>query len=70
MQFISNNIFPIGMAIFSGIMLLWSYFGNRFKGVKEVNSFLLESTPVLNELRFRGYLPDGTSVSYVVLCAG
>ena len=32
--------------------------------------FLLESTPVLNELRFRGYLPDGTSVSYVVLCAG
>ncbi|KXS31353.1 MAG: Rhodanese domain protein [Candidatus Gallionella acididurans] len=38
MQFISNNIFPIGMAVFSGIMLLWSYFGNRFKGVKEVNS--------------------------------
>ena len=38
MQFISSNIFPIGMAIFSGIMLLWSYFGNRFKGVKEVNS--------------------------------
>lgn len=38
MQFISNNIFPIGMAIFSGIMLLWSFFGNRFKGVKEVNS--------------------------------
>jgi len=37
-QFISNNIFPIGMAVFSGIMLLWSYFGNRFKGVKEVNS--------------------------------
>ncbi|MHB1236483.1 MAG: rhodanese-like domain-containing protein [Gallionella sp.] len=38
MQFISSNIFPIGMAVFSGIMLLWSYFGNRFKGVKEVNS--------------------------------
>ena len=38
MQFISNNIFPIGMAVFSGIMLLWSYFGNRFKGIKEVNS--------------------------------
>ena len=38
MQFISSNIFPIGMAVFSGIMLLWSYFGNHFKGVKEVNS--------------------------------
>lgn len=30
---------------------------------------LFESTPVLNEIRFRGYLPDGTPVSYVVLCA-
>lgn len=38
MQFISNNVFPIGMAVFSGVMLLWSYFGNRFKGIKEVNS--------------------------------
>lgn len=38
MQFISNNIFPIGMAVFSGMMLLWSFFGNRFKGIKEVNS--------------------------------
>lgn len=37
MQFISNNIFPIGMAVFSGLMLLWSFFGNRFKGIKEVN---------------------------------
>jgi rhodanese-related sulfurtransferase len=37
-QFISNNIFPIGMAVFSGMMLLWSFFGNRFKGIKEVNS--------------------------------
>jgi rhodanese-related sulfurtransferase len=37
-QFISNNIFPIGMAVFSGLMLLWSFFGNRFKGIKEVNS--------------------------------
>lgn len=38
MQFISNNILPISMAVFSGIMLLWSFFGNRFRGVKEVNS--------------------------------
>ena len=38
MQFISNNILPISMAVFSGIMLLWSFFGNRFRGIKEVNS--------------------------------
>ncbi|MGA7749445.1 MAG: rhodanese-like domain-containing protein [Gallionella sp.] len=38
MQFISNNILPISLAVFSGIMLLWSFFGNRFRGIKEVNS--------------------------------
>jgi rhodanese-related sulfurtransferase len=37
-QFISNNILPISIALFSGLMLLWSFFGNRFRGVKEVNS--------------------------------
>ena len=37
MQFISNNILPIFIALFSGVMLLWSFFGNRFRGVKEVD---------------------------------
>jgi rhodanese-related sulfurtransferase len=37
-QFISSNILPISIALFSGIMLLWSLFGNRFRGIKEVNS--------------------------------
>ena len=37
MQFVSNNILPIFIAVFSGIMLLWSLFGNRFRGVKEVD---------------------------------
>lgn len=38
MQFISNNIIPILIALFSGSMLLWSLFGNRFRGVKEVDT--------------------------------
>lgn len=38
MQFIINNILPISIAFFSGLMLLWSLFGNRFRGIKEVNS--------------------------------
>ena len=38
MQFVINNILPISIAIFSGLMLLWSLFGNRFRGIKEVNS--------------------------------
>jgi len=37
-QFISSNILPIFIAVFSGIMLLWSFFGNRFRGVKEVDT--------------------------------
>jgi rhodanese-related sulfurtransferase len=37
-QFVSNNILPISIAVISGIMLLWSLFGNRFRGVKEVDS--------------------------------
>jgi rhodanese-related sulfurtransferase len=37
-QFISNNIIPIFLALFSGAMLLWSLFGNRFRGVKEVDT--------------------------------
>ena len=37
MQFVSNNILPIFIAVFSGTMLLWSLFGNRFRGIKEVD---------------------------------
>lgn len=38
MQFVINNILPISIAFFSGLMLLWSLFGNRFRGIREVNS--------------------------------
>lgn len=37
MQFISNNILPVSIALISGIMLLWSVFGNRIRGIKEVD---------------------------------
>ena len=38
MQFISSNVIPIFVAVFSGAMLLWSMFGNRLRGIKEVDS--------------------------------
>ena len=38
MQFVSHNILAIFTAVFSGIMLLWSLFGNRFRGIKEVDT--------------------------------
>lgn len=38
MQFINDNIFPIFTALFSGAMLLWALFGNRIRGIKEVDA--------------------------------
>ncbi len=38
MQFIASNFFPISLALMSGTMILWSLFGNRFRGVKEVDT--------------------------------
>lgn len=37
MQFITSNIMPIFIALMSGAMLLWSFFGNRVRGIKEVD---------------------------------
>jgi rhodanese-related sulfurtransferase len=36
-QFIVNNILPITIALLSGAMLFWSAFGNRIRGIKEVD---------------------------------
>lgn len=38
MQFITTNLMPISMAFFSGLMLLWSVFGNRIRGIQEVDA--------------------------------
>lgn len=37
MQFLTNNLMPISVALMSGAMLLWSFFGNRVRGIKEVD---------------------------------
>jgi len=36
-QFISSNLLPISIAFLSGAMLFWSIFGNRIRGIKEVD---------------------------------
>jgi rhodanese-related sulfurtransferase len=35
--FLQNNIWTILIALTSGAMLFWSYFGNRILGIKEVD---------------------------------
>lgn len=37
MQFVTSNLLPISIAFISGIMLMWSMFGNRFRGVNDVD---------------------------------
>lgn len=37
MQFVIDNIFPLSIALMSGLMLFWSAFGNRIRGIKDVD---------------------------------
>lgn len=37
MQYIQTNFWMILVAFSSGLMLFWSFFGNRIRGVKEVD---------------------------------
>ncbi len=37
MQFIQNNIWLVLIAVTSGLMLIWSFIGNRVRGVKDVD---------------------------------
>ena len=46
MQFIRDNIGLILAACLSGVMLLWSLFGNRLRGVKELSS--VEALQLIN----------------------
>ena len=38
MQFLQSNIWMVVIAVSSGLMLLWSFVGNRVRGVKEVDN--------------------------------
>ncbi len=37
-QFLQNNLIVVSIALFSGFMLLWSFFGNRIRGIGEVDT--------------------------------
>ena len=37
LQYLQNNIWTILIALTSGFMLFWSFFGNRLRGIKEVD---------------------------------
>ncbi len=37
LQFLQSNIWMVLIALTSGAMLFWSFFGNRLRGIKEVD---------------------------------
>lgn len=64
MQFVSNNLLPILIAVVSGIMLLWSFFGNRFRGIKEVDTaaalqLINHKNAIVLDVREKGEYDDG-----------
>lgn len=46
MQYLQDNIWMVMIAFSSGLMLIWSVFGNRMRGVKEVNT--VEALELIN----------------------
>ena len=38
MQYLQNNFMMVLIAVSSGMMLLWSFFGNRLRGIKDVDN--------------------------------
>lgn len=38
MQFLENNLMMFSVFVGSGLMLLWSFFGNKIRGIKEVDT--------------------------------
>jgi len=45
-QYLQNNIWMVTIALTSGLMLLWSFFGNRVRGINQVNS--VEALELIN----------------------
>jgi len=46
MQYLQNNVWTIVIAVMSGAMLLWSFFGNRVRGIKDVD--IVEALQLIN----------------------
>jgi rhodanese-related sulfurtransferase len=46
MQYLQSNIWTIMIAVMSGLMLFWSFFGNRIRGIKDVES--IEALQLIN----------------------
>lgn len=46
LQFLQNNIWTVLITLVSGAMLFWSFFGNRLRGIREVDH--IAATQLIN----------------------
>jgi rhodanese-related sulfurtransferase len=46
LQFLQNNLVTVSIALISGFMLFWSFYGNRIRGIKDVDT--LEAMNLIN----------------------
>jgi rhodanese-related sulfurtransferase len=46
MQYLQNNLWTVMIAVMSGLMLFWSFFGNRLRGIKDVET--VEALQLIN----------------------
>ena len=46
LQFLQNNLVTVSLALISGFMLFWSFYGNRIRGIKDVDT--LEAMNLIN----------------------
>lgn len=46
LQYLQNNIWTILIALTSGAMLFWSFFGNRIRGIKDIDH--IAATQLIN----------------------
>jgi len=46
MQYLQNNLWTVMIAVMSGAMLFWSFFGHRLRGIKDVET--VEALQLIN----------------------
>jgi len=46
MHYLQNNLWTVMIAVMSGSMLLWSFFGNRLRGIADVD--IVEALQLIN----------------------
>ena len=72
MQYLLDNIWMVVIAVTSGMMLLWSFFGNRIRGIKDVDSvaaidLINHKNAVILDVRTRFPKNDHSSIMPLVI---